>query len=46
MLVYQSINNEAPYYLTSLLGRLSQNIIRELRNTKADSKLSLLKPKR
>ena len=44
MMVYKSINNEAPEYLTSLFERLSQNTIRELRNTKTDLKLPLLKP--
>ena len=43
MMVYRSMNNEAPSYLTSLLERLSQNTVRELRNTKTDFKLSLLK---
>ena len=42
-MVYRSINNEAPNYLTSLFERLSQNTIRELRNTKTDLKLPLLK---
>ena len=43
MMVYRSINNEAHNYLTNLFERLSQNTIRELRNTKTDHKLSLLK---
>ena len=43
MMVYKSINNEAPNYLTSLFERLSQNTIRELRNTKTDLKMPLLK---
>ena len=43
MIVYKSINNEAPNYLTSLFERLSQNTIRELRNTKTDLKMPLLK---
>ena len=34
---------EAPSYLTSLSGRLSQSTVRELRNTKTDLKLPLLK---
>ena len=42
MMVYRSINNEAPSYLTSLFERLSQNTVRELRNTKTDLKLLLL----
>jgi len=42
-MVYMSINNEAPSYLTRLFERLSQNTIRELRNTKTDLKLPLLK---
>ena len=43
MMVYRSINNKAPNYLTSFFERLSQNTIRELRNTKTDLKLPLLK---
>ena len=43
MMVYRSMNNEAPSYLTSLLKRSSRNTVRELRNTKNDLKLSLLK---
>ena len=43
MMAYSSINNEAPNYLTSLFERLSQNTIRELRNTKTDLKLPFLK---
>ena len=43
MMVYKSINNEAPNYLMSLFERLSQNTARELRNTKTDLKLPLLK---
>ena len=43
MMVYKSINNEAPNYLTSLFERPSQNTIRELRNTKTDLKMPLLK---
>ena len=42
-MVYWSINNEAPDYLSTLFERLSQNIIKELRNTKTDLKLPLLK---
>ena len=42
-MVYQSINNEALNYLSSLFERLSQNTIRELRNTKTDLKLPLPK---
>ena len=41
-MVYRSISNEAPNYLSSLFERLSQNTIRELRNTKTDLKLFLL----
>ena len=33
-MVYRSINNEAPDYLLILFERLSQNTIKELRNTK------------
>ena len=36
-------DNDAPTYLRSLFERLSQNTIRELRNTKTDIKLPLLK---
>ena len=43
MMIYRLINNEAPKYLTSLFERLSQNTVRELRNTKTDHKLPLLK---
>ena len=42
-MVYWFINNEAPNYVSSLVQRLSQNTIRELRNTKTDLKLPLLK---
>ena len=42
-MVYRSINSEAPNYLSSLFERLSQNTIKELRNTTADHKLPLLK---
>ena len=42
-MVYRSINNEAPDYLSTLFERLSQNTIKELRNTKTDLKLPLLK---
>ena len=42
-MVYRSINNEAPDYLSTLFERLSQNTINELRNTKTDLKLPLLK---
>ena len=41
-MVYQSINNEAPKFLSSLFDRLSQNAIRELPNTETYSKLPLL----
>ena len=41
MMVYRSI--EAPNYLASLFERLSQNTVRELRNTKTDLKMPLLK---
>ena len=40
------MNNEAPSYLTSLFESLSQNTVRELRNTKTDLKLPLLKTSR
>ena len=43
MVECQSINNEAPNYLTSLFESLSQNTVRELQNTKTDHKLPLLK---
>ena len=43
MMVYRSMNNEAPSYLMSLLERSSQNTVRKLRNTKTDLKLPLLK---
>ena len=43
MMVYRSMNNEAPSYLTSLLERSFQNTVSELRNTKTDLKLPLLK---
>ena len=43
MIVYRSINNETPNYLSSLFERLSQNTNRELRNSKTDHKLPLLK---
>ena len=43
MMVYRSINNEAPDYLSTLFERLFQNTIKELRNTKTDLKLPLLK---
>ena len=43
MMMYKSISNEAPHYLMSLFERLSQNTIRELRNTNTDLKLPLLK---
>ena len=42
-MVYRSINNETPDYLSTLFESLSQNTIKELRNTKADLKLPLLK---
>ena len=42
MMMYRLINNKAPKYLTSLFERLSQNTVRELRNTKTDHKLPLL----
>ena len=42
MMVYRSMNNEAPSYLTNLFERLSQNTVRELRNTKTDLKLLLV----
>ena len=42
-MVYRSINNEAPDYLSTLFERLSQNTIKELRNTKTDLELLLLK---
>ena len=42
-MVYRSINNEAPDYLSTLFERLSRNTIKELRNTKTDLKLHLLK---
>ena len=42
-MVYRSINNEARNYLSSLFERLSQNTIRQLRNTTTDLRLRLLK---
>ena len=39
---YRSINNEAPDYLSTLFERLSQNTIKELRDTKTDLKFPLL----
>ena len=42
-MVYRSINNEATDYLSTLFERLSQNTIKELRKTKTDLKLPLLK---
>ena len=39
-MIYRSINNEAPNYLSTLFEKFSQNIIKELRNT--DLKLPLL----
>ena len=45
-MVYRSINSEAPSYLTSLFERLSQNFVRELRNTKTNLELPLLKTSR
>ena len=42
-MVHRLINNEAPNYISSLFERLSQNTIRELRNTKTGLKLPLLK---
>ena len=42
-MVYRLINNEAPDYISTLLERLSQNTIKELRSTKTDLKLPLLK---
>ena len=42
-MVYRSINNEAPNYLSTTLERLSQNTIKELQNTKTDLKLPLSK---
>ena len=43
MMVYRSMNNEAPSYLTSLFERLPKNTVRELRNTKTDLKMPRLK---
>ena len=45
-MVYRSMNNEAPSYLTSLFERLSQSTVMELRNTKTDLKLLLLNTSR
>ena len=42
-MVYQSINYEAPNYFSSLFEKLSQTTIEEVRSTKNDLKLSLLK---
>ena len=41
-MIYQSINTEAPNYLSTSFERFSQNIIKEFRNTKTDLKLPLL----
>ena len=46
MIVYRSMNNEAPSYLTTLFERWSQNTVREFRNTKTDLKLPLLNTSR
>ena len=42
-MVYRSFSNEASTYLSSLFKMLSQNTIREFRNTNTDLKLPLLK---
>ena len=42
-MVYRSINEEAPNYLTALFDRLSDISVRELRNTNTDLKLPRLK---
>ena len=42
-MVYRSINNGAPDYFSTLFERFSQNTIKELRNTKTDFKVPLLK---
>ena len=42
-MVYRSINNEAPDWFSTLFESLSQNAIKELRNTKTDLKFPLLK---
>ena len=42
-MAYRLINNEAPNYISSFVERLFQNAIMELRNTKTDLKLPLLK---
>ena len=42
-MVYRSINKEAPNYLTTLFERLSDNSVKQLRNTYTDLKLPLLK---
>ena len=43
-MIYRSINSEVPDNLSTLFERLLQNAIKELRNTKNDLKLCLLKP--
>ena len=42
-MVYRSITNDTPNYLSTLFERLSQNTIKELRNTKTDLRLPLPK---
>ena len=42
-IVFRSINEEAPNYLTALFDRLSDISVRELRNTNTDLKLPRLK---
>ena len=42
-MVYKSVNDQAPTYLTEMFGRLSDSSKRELRNTKTDLAVPRLK---
>ena len=42
-MMYRTINNEAPNYLTTLFERLSENSVREFSNITTDLQLPLLK---
>ena len=42
-MVYKSINDLAPTYLTEMFSRLSDTCKTELRNTRSDSEISLQK---
>ena len=39
-MVYKSVNDQAPIYLTEMFARLSDTCKRELRNTKTDLTVS------